>query len=44
MIGRESLLEDAIEHLVPEVYREGSHEEDLYPIEEASFEVGKPSR
>jgi len=39
MIGRESLLEDAIEHLVPEVYREAVDQEDLYPIEEASFEV-----
>jgi trigger factor len=39
MIGRESLLEDAIEHLVPEVYREVVDQEDLYPIEEPSFEV-----
>jgi trigger factor len=39
MIGRESLLEDAIEHLVPEVYREAVDQENLYPIEEASFEV-----
>ena len=39
MVGRESLLEDAIEHLVPEVYREAIDQENLYPIEEASFEV-----
>jgi trigger factor len=39
MVGRESLLEDAIEHLVPEVYREAVDQENLYPIEEASFEV-----
>jgi trigger factor len=39
MVGRESLLEDAIEHLVPEVYREAIDQENLYPIEEAAFEV-----
>ena len=39
MVGREALLEDAIEHLVPEVYREAVREEDLRPIEEAAFEV-----
>jgi trigger factor len=39
MVGRESLLEDAIEHLVPEVYREAVDQENLYPIEEAAFEV-----
>jgi trigger factor len=39
MVGRESLLEDAIEHLVPEVYREAVDQESLYPIEEASFDV-----
>ncbi len=39
MIGRESLLEDAIEHLVPEVYREAVSEAGLQPIEEATFQV-----
>ncbi len=39
MVGRESLLEDAIEHLVPQVYREAVEEQGLYPIEEAAFEV-----
>ena len=39
MVGRESLLEDAIEHLVPEIYREVVNQEGLHPIEEASFEV-----
>jgi trigger factor len=39
MVGRESLLEDAIEHLVPEVYREAIDQENLYPIEEPAFEV-----
>jgi trigger factor len=39
MVGRESLLEDAIEHLVPEVYQEAVGETGLKPIEQASVEV-----
>jgi trigger factor len=39
MVGRESLLEDAIEHLVPEIYREAVQEQSLRPIEDAEFEV-----
>ena len=39
MVGRASLLEDAIEHVVPEVYREAVRETGLHPIEEANFEV-----
>ncbi len=39
MVGRESLLEDAIEHLVPEVYQEAVGEAGLKPIEQASVEV-----
>jgi trigger factor len=39
MVGRESLLEDAIEHLVPEVYQEAIGEAGLRPIEQASVEV-----
>src|SRR5688572_27965162 len=36
MVGREALLEDAIEYLVPEVYHEAVHEQVLHPIDEAS--------
>ena len=39
MVGRESLLEHAIEHLVPAVYREAVTETGLHPIEEATFQV-----
>src|SRR5215207_7846435 len=39
MVGRESLMEEAIEHLVPAVYREAVSESGLHPIEEASVQI-----
>ena len=39
MVGREALLEEAIEQLVPQVYQEAVGEAGLTPIEQASVEV-----
>jgi trigger factor len=39
MVGRETLVEDAIEHLVAEVYREAVGEAGLHPIEQAAFQI-----
>jgi trigger factor len=39
MVGREALVEEAIEHLVPEVYREAVGEAGLHPIEQAAFQI-----
>jgi trigger factor len=39
MVGRESLLEEALERLVPAVYREAVSEAGLHPIEEAQVQI-----
>jgi trigger factor len=39
ILGREALLEDAIEHLVPEVYREAVETERLDPVDQPTFDV-----
>ena len=40
-IGRPALLEEALEHLIPELYREALKSEDINPIAEPRVEISK---
>lgn len=42
MVGREALVADGIELLVPEVYREAVKETGIRPLDDPEFDIGQP--